>query len=101
MDYFNDMKQSLNEAIAFKNGNIKKARMRTIKVITTPVYNSSDVMRVRSNLRLCQRGIALTIGVSPRTEEPWEAGRNIPNRTACRLMYLFEKDESLIDKIIE
>ena len=99
MDFFNELKQSLEEATAYKNGDTKKARKRTVRVIAVPAYKPSDIVRVRDQLNLSQRALANVLGVSSRTVEAWEAGRNAPNRTACHLLYLIEKDNSLLNNL--
>ena len=74
-NFYEDLKESLEQAVAFKNGDKRKARV-SVYEISTPEYKSDDVARVRSDLRLSQRGFAVALGVSPRTVEAWEAGRN-------------------------
>jgi len=99
-NYFEELKQSLNEAVNFKKGNTRKAKVSVCE-LPVPEYNSADVVRVRSDLHLSQHGLALVLGVSPRTVEAWEVGRNNPAGASRNLLYLIEKDHSLIDHLIE
>ena len=96
---FNELQGSLQEAVAFKKGDKRKGRM-VVREIPTPDYTGSDVHRIRQQLQLSQNGLAVALGVSKRTVEAWEAGRNIPSQTACRLIYLIEKDRSLINQLV-
>jgi len=108
-DFFEDfnlydsLKQSLEDAIAFKNGDKSKARVRTFST-ASPVnvmpYKPADVAKLRRSLNLSQRNFATAIGVSPRTVEAWEAGKSIPNGVATRMLYLIENDNSLIDRLV-
>ena len=99
-NYYEQLKQSLEDAIAFKKGDKRRARV-SYREIAVPEYMPSDVLRVRSVLDLSQRGLASALGVSTRTVEAWEAGRNAPCGTARHLLYLFEQDNTLVGQFIE
>ena len=93
----------LNEAIEFKNGKNSTARVRilsTIDPIPVDEYKPADVARLRKDLSLSQKGLAVMIGVSPRTVESWEAGKSVPSGVATRMLYLIEADHSLVDRLI-
>jgi len=98
-NYFEELKQGLEEAVAFQKGDKSRARVR-VAARSVPEYAAPDVVRVRSGLQLSQRGLASVLGVSPRTVEAWESGKNSPNGTARNLLYLIEQDGSLIDRLI-
>jgi len=97
--YFDRFKESLEQAVAFKKGDKSKARV-SVYEIPVPEYKADDIVRVRSNLRLSQRGLALALGVSSRTVEAWEVGRNEPSGAARNLLYLIENNAALIDQLI-
>ena len=99
MNYFEDLKTSLEEAIAYKNGDTSRCRV-SIRELPVPEYSASDITRVRKQLALSQRGLAAALGVSPRTVEAWETGRNVPSGSARHLIYLFERDNSLVNQLI-
>ena len=96
-NYFEELEESLEEAVAHKNGDKSRCRV-SVQTIPVPEYHADDVVRTRKSLNLSQRGLAGILGVSSRTVEAWEAGRNMPSGAARNLLYLFEKDHSLIDK---
>ncbi len=98
-NYFERLKESLEQAAAYTKGDKSKARI-SVREIPVPEYRAGDVSRVRSELRLSQRALASVLGVSHRTVEAWEAGRNSPNGPAARMLYLIEADHSLIDKLV-
>jgi len=92
----------LNEAIEFKKGKDSKARVRilsTVDPILVGEYKPADVTKLRKDLNLSQKGLAVVIGVSPRTVESWEAGKSIPSGVATRMLYLIEADNSLVDRL--
>ena len=98
-NYYERLKESLEQAVAFKNGDKSKARV-TVLEIPVPEYKADDVVRVRSDLNMSQRNLAFVLGVSPRTVEAWEIGRNEPNGAARNLLYLIENNHSLIDQLV-
>jgi len=100
---YNGIMQGLQEAIAYNKGDLTTAHTRVhsvVKPITVNVYNPTDVMRMRKKLNLSQRGLAITIGVSPRTVESWEAGKSTPSGVATKLLHLIDSDNSLVDRLI-
>jgi len=98
-DYFTELEQSLHEAVAFKKGDKSKARV-SVYELPVPEYKAADVARVRAALHLSQRGLALVLGVSPRTVEAWEVGKNEPNGAARHLLYLIEQNTALVDQLV-
>jgi len=95
--------QGLQEAIDYERGNIK-ARVRIYSTNVSPVqvseYKPVDVFNIRKTLNLSQKGLAVAIGVSPRTVESWEAGRATPSGVATRMLHLIDSDNSLVDRLI-
>ena len=65
-----------------------------------PAYQAEDITRIRKTLRISQRRLALALGVSTRTVEAWEAGRNQPSGTARRLLYLLDGDHALLQRLV-
>jgi putative transcriptional regulator len=98
-NYFERLQESLEQAVAHAKGDKSKVRV-SVREITVPEYRASDVFRVRAELRLSQRALASVLGVSHRTVEAWEAGRNSPNGPAARMLYLIEADHDLVDKLV-
>ena len=98
-NYFEDLRDSLEEAVAYKKG--MPTRCRTVvKSIPIPAYSGSDIANMRRSWNLSQKGLANVLGVSPRTVEAWEAGKNTPSGAAQHLLYLFASDSSLVDRLI-
>ncbi|NMA38364.1 MAG: helix-turn-helix domain-containing protein [Papillibacter sp.] len=92
--------QGLEEAIEYKKGNRSKGRV-SVREIPVFDYMPSDITRIRLKLNLSQRNMAKVLGVSPRTVEAWEAGRNRISGTAKNLLYLIDSDNSLVNKLVE
>jgi len=90
--------ESLQQAVAYKNGNPSHVRV-TVRSIPQPEYKQVDIVRLRKNLELTQKGMAAVLGVSPRTLEGWEIGRSTPNPTARRLLYLIDKHHGVVNEL--
>ena len=91
MSLFEEIKTGLNEAIEYEKGNLK-THARTISVTPIEVFTASEIKEIRKNAGMTQVLFAKYLGVSLKTVEAWEAGRNQPNGTACRMLSITKKD---------
>ena len=81
--------EGLQEAVAYKRGDRSRCRV-SVREIPIPEYKAADVARTRKDLNL---------GVSTRTVEAWEAGKNDPSGPARHLLYLLDGDHSLLERL--
>ena len=91
MSVFDEIKAGLNEAIEYEKGNLN-ADTRTLSVTPVEAFSASDIKDIRKSTGLTQGLFAEYLGVSPKTVEAWEAGRNQPGGAACRMLSLTKKD---------
>ena len=96
---FESLMSSLEDAAAFAEGDTSRCRV-VVRESPVPEYKAEDVARTRKSLNLSQRALASALGVSTRTVEAWEAGRNEPSGAARHLLYLFDCDHSLVDRLM-
>lgn len=91
MRAFDKIKTGLNEAISYERGTLKAD---THKMTVQPLaqYSASEIRSIRIKAGMTQTGFAAFMGVSKKTVEAWEAGKNHPAGAACRLLYLTEAD---------
>jgi putative transcriptional regulator len=89
--------RGLREIEGHKKGKIT-LRTTVLMVEPTPEYDAKAVKRIRQNLKLPQRAFAKLCGVSNKTVEAWESGRNVPNGSARRLFELIEKDQEILTR---
>ena len=91
MSAFDKIKAGLEEAIAYEQGT---SAAKTTKLSIQPVshYEAGTIRSIRLNAGMTQTVFAEFMGVSVKTVEAWESGRNQPIGSACRLLYLTEKD---------
>jgi len=97
--YAESLKAGLEDAVAFINGDKSRGRV-VVREVQIPAYKAEDVVRTRKALNLTQSAFALALGVSPRTVEAWEAGRNEPSGAARHLLYLLDGDHSLVQRLV-
>ena len=93
-NFFDGVMEGLEEALAYEKGTAKTetiARKRSLPDV--------NVSQIRNALSMTQKAFANVLGVSCRTVEAWESGRNNPTPTAKKLMFLISQDHSLIQKL--
>ena len=91
MTAFDKIKKGLEEAISYEKGEIK-ARTTLISVTPTETFVPEEIRRIRMDAGLTQVVFANYIGVSVKTVEAWESGRNHPKGAACRMLTLTKND---------
>jgi len=90
---------SLEEAIKYeKDEKPKGAKTHTIIVAPLPEYKGAKIKQIRNKVGLTQSIFAYVFGVSIKTVEAWESGRNQPNGPAQRMLSILEKDKSFLTK---
>ncbi len=97
MSIFDEIMSGLQESVEFEQGK-RKLRTKTVKVLPTPEYNKEKVKEIRINFGMSQAVFATVVGVSPKTVEAWESGRNKPDRSTSRLLQIFEKNPKIIEE---
>jgi putative transcriptional regulator len=100
-DLFESIKNGLEEAIEFNNGDLKKAKTRKVKIEPIPHFTSTEIKDIRLKANLSQSALANFMGVSKKTIEAWEAGTNIPQGSSQRLLEIVSRDMSIINQYIE
>ena len=93
MGVFDDIKSGLEYAIAYEKGNLK-AKTTVISIAPVDVFTPGEINEIRKNTGLTQALFAIYMGVSVKTVESWETGRNHPEGAACRLLTLTRNDPS-------
>ncbi|MCR4804664.1 MAG: helix-turn-helix domain-containing protein [Clostridia bacterium] len=97
-ELFDNIMQSLNEAIEDAKSGGKQLPRRTITVTPVKVYSSEEVRAIRKTTGMSQRYFAAYLGVSVKTVEAWEAGINTPSGPSSRILTMMEMDNSLPEK---
>lgn len=97
MSVYDSITKGLKEAIEYENGAIQA---RTSKISVKPLMNfdKTEIKKIRNNAKMTQGVFAKFLGVSTKTVEAWEAGRNIPNGPARRILSMLKQDPKLLEK---
>ena len=86
---FDDLKQGLQEAIAYEKGQ-GTARIKTYTIAPVKEYSSAEIRDIRMKAGMTQ---SVYMGVSKKTVEAWEGGRTHPSGPAFRLLEMLASDE--------
>lgn len=87
---FNSIIKGLTESLDYVNGDNTKARRMNVTVAELPQFHDKEIKQIREELNLTQKNFAYVLGVSPKTIEAWESGRNIPQGTAQRFLQILQ-----------
>ena len=93
---FDDLKEGLQEAIAFAKGE-GPARVTRFEIEPEITYTNVEIREIRTNAKMTQAVFALYMGVSIKTVEAWESGRTHPTGPACRLMTILAEGKQQPD----
>ncbi len=93
MGVFNDIKTGLEQAIQYEKGKLN-AKTITLSILPVDSFTPEKIKSIRKSTGLTQVMFAKYIGVSTKTVEAWEAGRNHPEGAACRLLAMTQNDPS-------
>lgn len=85
----------LTEAVEDAQSKDKKLRRRVVTIVPVKEYSASEIQAIRKSTGLSQRLFAGYMGVSDKTVEAWEAGKNRPSGAASRLLTMMEMDTDL------
>ena len=88
----------LNEAIEDSNSSEKKLKRNVVHVEPIKEYNAEDVKKIRLNTGMSQNVFASYMGVSCKTVEAWESGKNHPSGAASRLLNMMEMNNNLVEE---
>ncbi len=91
--------KGLNEAIDYESGkSVPGLKRRKVTIAPLPNYQSIKIKNIRNRLNLSQSTFATILGVSIKTIEAWESGKNIPQGPAQRILWLLDSDNSFLKK---
>ena len=90
---------ALEQAIDYEKGKeIKGVKVRKVSIAPLPSYKGEKIKKIRNKLGLSQKTFAYIMGVSVKTVEAWESGKNEPQGPAQRVLMLLEKDDNFLER---
>lgn len=94
MSVYKSITKGLKEAIEYEKGAV---RARTAKIRVEPLlkFDRAEIKAIRNNAKMTQVVFARFLGVSPKTVEAWEAGRNMPDGPARRMLSMLKQDPDI------
>jgi len=97
MNVYESIMQGLTEAVSYQQGRISARKTKlTIKPVGT--FNTDDIKQIRQRTGLSQVMFAGSLGVSPKTVEAWENGRNKPEGASRRLLEIVRDDPCFLKR---
>ena len=91
MSVYDGIMQGLSEALEHTQGK-RTLGAATIKIESLKTYDGKAIRQIRHDLDMSQSIFAGMMGVSPKTVEAWESGRNTPDGPARRLLSMIQAD---------
>jgi len=89
--------RGLQEALEDAQGK-RQLRTHTYSVEPLHEYKAEEIKAIRNDLGMTQAFFADFMGVSKKTVEAWEAGRNKPDGPARRIMFMAQNDHTLPER---
>jgi putative transcriptional regulator len=100
MDGYSSIIKGLEEAVEYEKDNLKGVKRHIVTVRPLTVYQADRIKKIRTKLELSQTAFASVIGVSKKAVEAWEAGKNIPQGPAQRMLELLDKKPVIIKRYL-
>jgi putative transcriptional regulator len=91
MSIFNDLKASLEEAVAFKQGLNNASRVTS--------YEVADVKAIRAQLNVSQVEFAAVLGTSVDTIKSWENRRRNPTGLAAKVLAAIKNNPTVYQEL--
>ena len=91
---FDDLKEGLEEAIAYEKGT-GKVKTKCYMFLPVTDYSNKLIRDIRMKAGMTQSVFAAYMGVSKKTVEAWEGGRTHPTGPACRLLHILASGEDV------
>lgn len=97
MGVFDEIKTGIEQAIEYEKGTLK-AKKTMLSISPIDCFSAKEIKEIRNHTGMTQVLFAKYMGVSVKTVEAWESGRNRPEGAACRLLAITKADPSFPQK---
>ena len=97
-EFYEGIMEGLNELVdevKSKKKTLKRTHL-SIKIEPIKEYTALEIKKIRENTGFSQNLFAKYLGVSKRTVEAWESGKNTPSGSSSRLLSMFELNKNLV-----
>jgi len=94
---FADLKEAMDDAVAFERGASRKLKVTRIKAPRRPKPMSPrDIARLRERLNCSQAVFAMMLDISPKTVQAWEQGLREPGDAALKLLSIAKQHPEVL-----
>lgn len=95
VNIYDDMRQSLADALVYERG--QKVDLRVTQIPAPPkVLKPREIRHIRESLHASQAVFAHFLCVSPKAVQSWEQGSRRPQSTALRLLMIAKKNPTAL-----
>lgn len=94
---FSSIITGLNQALDYEKGKLPSVKRKKVTISPLQEYKGEKIRAIRNTLNLSQMIFAEAIGVSKKTVEAWESGRNKPQGPALRMLQILEEDNHFLE----
>lgn len=95
---FQSIENGLSQGVEYTKGKLPEARERKLSIAPLPDFHGEKIKALRKKLQLSQALFAAALGVSIKTVEAWESGRNKPSGSAQRMLELLNRENHFLEK---
>lgn len=93
--FFREMKESLEDALACERG--EKLDLRVTVVPDPPgQIRPNEIRKIRKSLKASQKSFATLLNVSPQAVQSWEQGQRRPRNAALKLLAIARKNPHVL-----
>jgi putative transcriptional regulator len=94
---FADLKEAMEDALAFERGKRRDLRVTRIQAPRAPkAMSPRDIARIREKLNCSQAVFAMMLNISPKTVQAWEQGSREPGEAALKLLTIAKKRPEIL-----
>ena len=95
-----DLIESLQEACLHAEGKLELTTHHYVTMSDIKEFSSSQIKELRTQLGYTQFKFASVLGVSVKTVEAWERGKNSPSGASSRLLELITKNPLIVNEFV-
>jgi putative transcriptional regulator len=98
VNVYEDLRESLSDALAFERGQAVDLRMTELPAPPKPM-TPKEIRQIREKLNASQAVFASFLCVSAKAVQAWEQGSRRPQSTALRLLAIAKKNPAVLLKV--
>ena len=94
---FGDLKEALEDALAFERGQRRGLKVTRIQAPRPPkAMSAKDIVLIRQKLNCSQAVFAMMLNISKKTVQAWEQGSREPGDAALKLLSIAKKHPEVL-----